>query len=132
MKAFAIKTGINAVGLWIAAIVIPGITLTEQGTTTSAKVVTVIVVAIIFGLINAIVRPIVKLFSLPFLVLTLGLFTFIINALMLELLSWVSGKLNLAFHVDHFIWDAILGALIVSFVSLVLHVLVPERKGVRR
>ncbi|TWP37943.1 phage holin family protein [Leekyejoonella antrihumi] len=132
MKAFAIKTGINAVALWVAAIVLQGITLTESGATTSSKVLTIIVIAIIFGLINAIVRPIVKLFSLPFLIVTLGLFTFVINAIMLELLSWLSGKLNLAFHVDHFFWSAVLGALIVSFVSLILHILIPEKQRPRR
>jgi len=132
MKAFAIKTGINAVALWVAAIVLSGITLTEDGATTSHKVLTVIVVALIFGLINAIVRPIVKFFSLPFLILTLGLFTFIVNAIMLELLSWISGKLDLAFHVDDFFWSAVFGALIVSFVSLILHILLPEKQRPQR
>ncbi len=126
MKEFAIKTGINAVALWVAALVVSGITLTEEGSTTQAKVITVIVVALIFGVINAIVRPIVKFLSLPFLILTLGLFTFIVNAIMLELLSWISGKLDLAFHVDDFFWTAVFGAVIVSFVSLILHVLLPD------
>ena len=69
---------------------------------------------------NAFIRPVAKLLSLPFIILTLGLFVFIVNALMLELTSWLAGKLNLAFHIDHFFWDAVLGALIVTFVSMIL------------
>ena len=132
MKAFLIKTGINAVALWVAALVLSGITLVHSGETASSKVITVIAVALIFGIINAIVRPIVKFFSLPFLIVTLGLFTFIINAIMLELLSWVSGKLDLSFHVQDFFWDAVFGAVIVSFVSLVLHVLLPDKHQPKR
>ena len=82
--------------------------------------------AAIFGLVNAFVKPIVKLFSLPFIILTLGLFTLVVNALMLQMTSWLAGALNLDFHVDAFFWDAILGALIITFVSLLLNILLPN------
>lgn len=121
-----VKIGVNAAALWVAALVVPGITLVQDGATTSTKVITVLLVAAIFGLINALVRPVAMFFSLPALILTLGLFTFIVNALMLQLLSWVSGKLDLSFHVDQFWWSAIFGALIVSLVSWVLNTLVPD------
>jgi putative membrane protein len=116
---FAIQTVINGIALWVAAWAVPGITF-GSGQTTSSTFWTVVVVALIFGLINAFVRPIAALLSLPFIILTLGLFIFILNAAMLELTSWIAEQFNLAFHVDEFFWDAIWGSLIITFVSLAL------------
>ncbi|EWT06424.1 membrane protein [Intrasporangium chromatireducens Q5-1] len=116
---FAIKTVINGIALWIAAWLVPGITF-GSNPDTWAVVRTVVIVALIFGIINAFVRPLAKLISLPFIILTLGLFVFIINALMLELTSWVAGKFDLAFHVEHFFWDAVIGSLVITFVSMIL------------
>lgn len=127
MKNFLVKTGINAVALWIAAIVVPGITLAQDSRSTSSKVLTIIVIAIIFGLINAVVKPIAHFFSFPLIILTLGLFTFVVNAFMLQILSWLSGSFGLAFHIDNFFWAAILGALVVSFVSMLINMLLPDR-----
>lgn len=115
---FAIQTIINGVALWVAAWALPGITF---GSGTAGQVITtVLVVALIFGLVNALVRPIAKVVSLPFIVLTLGLFVFIVNALMLQLTSWLADKFDLSFHVEHFFWDAVWGALIITFVSMLL------------
>jgi putative membrane protein len=115
---FALQTVINAVALWVAAWLIPGITF--GGGSTGQVVKTVVVVALIFGLVNAFIRPVAKVLSLPFIILTLGLFVLVVNALMLELTSWIAGKLSLSFHVEHFFWDAVLGALIVTLVSMLL------------
>ncbi|GAA4858483.1 phage holin family protein [Kitasatospora terrestris] len=109
-----VKTLINALAIWVAAWIVTGITL--SGDDWQQKTVTVIAVALIFGLVNFLIKPFVKLFSLPLFVLTLGLITFVINALMLWLTSWASDKLDLDFHVDGF-WAALLGALIISVVS---------------
>jgi putative membrane protein len=116
---FAIQTVINAVAIWVAAWAIPGITLGD-GSSTGDTIKTLIIVAVIFGLVNAFIKPIIKLLSLPFIILTLGLFVFIVNALMLELTSWLASIWDLSFHVEHFFWDAILGALIITFVELLL------------
>lgn len=78
-----------------------------------------LLVALVFGILNASIRPLLKLLSLPVIILTLGLFIFVINALMLLLTGWVSGLLNLGFYVEGF-WDAFFGGLIVSIVSLLL------------
>lgn len=115
---FALQTVINAVALWVAAWAIPGITF--GGGSTGQVVKTVIIVALIFGIVNVFIKPILKLISLPFIILTLGLFVFIVNAFMLALTSWLAGKFNLAFHVEHFFWDAVFGALIITFVSMIL------------
>jgi putative membrane protein len=119
MFNFAIQTVINGLALWIAAWAIPGITFGDD-LGTANTVLTVGIVALIFGLVNALVRPIAALLSLPFIILTLGLFIFILNAAMLQLTSWLAGVFDLAFHVENFFWDAIWGALIITFVSLLL------------
>jgi putative membrane protein len=90
------------------------------------------VVAVIFGLINAVIKPVVKFFAFPFIILTLGLLTLVINAAMLELTSWVAGGLRLAFHVDEFFWDAVLGGIIITFVSMILHLILPDGNDVHR
>jgi len=86
-----------------------------------------LVVALVFGLLNALVRPVLKLLTCPLLILTLGLFTFVINGLILWMTSALSGKLHIGFHVAGF-WPAFWGALVVSIVSIVLSLLVPDRE----
>lgn len=116
---FAIKTVINGVALWIAALLVNGITFgTDPDGWKVAR--TVVLVALVFGVVNALVKPVAKLLSLPFIILTLGLFVLIVNALMLQLTSWLADKLGLAFHVENFFWDAVLGALIITLVSMIL------------
>ncbi|WP_033253461.1 phage holin family protein [Kitasatospora phosalacinea] len=116
MKNFVIKTLINAAAIWVAAWIVTGITLTGDNDDWQHKTLTVVGVALVFGVINFLIKPLVKLFSLPLFILTLGLVTFVINALMLWLTSWAADKLDLDFHVDGF-WSALLGALIISLVS---------------
>ena len=122
---FVIKTVINGIALWIAALLIDGIEF-GRGSSTWGTVTTVLLVALVFGVLNTFVRPIAKLLSLPFIILTLGLFVFIVNALMLWLTSWLSEKLGLAFHVQEFFWDAVLGSLVITFVSMILSFFNPK------
>ncbi|MEU5388987.1 phage holin family protein [Kitasatospora cineracea] len=123
MKNFVIKTLVNAAAIWVAAWIVTGITL--SGDDWQHKALTVIGVALVFGVINFLIKPLVKLFSLPLFFLTLGLITFVINALMLWLTSWASDKLSLDFHVEGF-WSALLGALIISLVSWGLNLALKE------
>ena len=118
MLRFVVKTLINAAAIWVATAVVTGITLTSGDW--QHKTLTIILVALLFGVVNFVIKPIVKLFSLPLFILTLGLITFVINALMLWLTSWASGKLSLDFHVDGFV-PALLGSLIISIVAWALH-----------
>jgi putative membrane protein len=78
-----------------------------------------LLVALVFGLVNAVVRPILTLLSCPLIVVTLGLFLLVINALMLSLTSWLSASLGLGFHVDGFL-PALLGGLAIGIISTVL------------
>lgn len=120
MKSLLVKLLANAAAIWITTLVVSGVNIT--GDSWGNKAGTVLIVAAIFGVINVLIKPLVKLFSLPLFILTLGLITFVINALMLWLTSWISGKLDLSFHVDGF-WPALLGALCVSLVSWALNLI---------
>ncbi|GHC36395.1 phage holin family protein [Streptomyces cinnamoneus] len=123
MKNFVVKTIANAAALAVAIWLLKGITL--SGENTARKVVTLFLVALVFGAVNFIVKPVVKLLSFPLFILTLGLITLVINALMLLLTSWLAGRLELAFHVDGF-WSALVGGLIVSVVAWAMHVILPD------
>ncbi|MFG3496051.1 phage holin family protein [Streptomyces sp. NPDC047928] len=123
MKNFVVKTIANAGALAVAIWLIDKITLT--GDSTGNKVLTLILVALVFGVVNFLVKPVVSLLTLPLFILTLGLFTLVVNALMLLLTSWLADKLDLSFHVEGF-WTAVLGALIISVVSWALNVILPD------
>ena len=114
----------GAVALAVAAWLIDGISIGPG--TTGERLLTLLFVSVIFGLVNLIVRPIARLISIPLLILTLGLFTFVVNALMLLLTAWIADQFNLAFEVDGF-WSALLGALVISVVTFVLNVLLPDK-----
>jgi putative membrane protein len=119
----------NAAALAIATWILSGITLT--GSTTTSQIVTLLIVALIFGVLNAIVKPIFALVTIPLLLLTLGLFLIVINACMLLLTSWLAGLFDLGWSVDGF-WTALLGGIIISIVSFVLNVFLPDPGDKRR
>lgn len=120
---FVVKTIANAGALAVAVWLLDKITLT--GDSTGKKIWALIVVALVFGLVNFLVKPIVKVLTFPLFILTLGLITLVVNALMLLLTSWLADKLDLSFHVEGF-WTAVLGGLIISIVSWALHVVLPD------
>ncbi len=128
MKAFLVKVLVNAVAIWVATLVVQGMTVRGPGSDVGSRILTYVVIGAIFGIINAIIKPIVKLLTLPFYVITLGLFTFVVNAFMLQLTSWVSEATPLTFHIQDFVWTAILGAVVVTFVSMVLNLIIPDGK----
>lgn len=115
---------VNALALWVTTEIVDGITV--ESSSTSDEILTLLLVAVIFGVVNAYIKPLVKLISLPVLVLTLGLFTFVVNALMLMLTSWIAEQLDVPFHVEGFFWEAVLGALVISIVSWLLNLLLPD------
>jgi putative membrane protein len=119
-----IRLAIGAVSLWIATLVIPGITLTTDSIT--GKITTLLAVAVIFGIVNAILRPIIKTIGCGLYVLTLGLVALVVNGLLFLLTSWIADQFDLPFHVADFWPSAILGALLVGIVSWLLNMLVPD------
>ena len=114
---------VNALALAAATWWLDGIRLT--GKSDEDRILTLILVALIFGVINAVVAPVVKLLSLPFIIITLGLLLLVINALLLMLTSWVSKEVGLGFHVNGF-WTAVWGALIVTVSTWVLEKVLPD------
>ncbi|MGI5273958.1 phage holin family protein [Nonomuraea sp. CA-218870] len=122
---FIIRTLAAAVALWVAVQFIDGIDVTAPENSATYWG-TLLIVALIFGIINAIVKPIVKGLGCALIVLTLGLFLLVINAAMLLLTSWVAGQLDIPFHVDAFWPDAFVGAIIVSVVTWLLSWLIPD------
>ncbi|KUJ66272.1 hypothetical protein ACZ90_38665 [Streptomyces albus subsp. albus] len=123
MKNFVVKTIANAGALAVAIWLIGNITL--EGGSTGRKALTLILVARLFGLVNSLVKPVVQLLTFPLFILTLGLITLVVNALMLLLTSWLAGVVDLSFHVEGF-WTAVLGGLIISVVSWALNVVLPD------
>ena len=115
---FLIRLLINAAALWIATRIVSGITA-------SPDPVTFLAVALVFGLLNALVGPLLRILTCPLMILTLGLFTFVINAVILLLTSSLAGRFGLGFHVAGF-WSAFWGALVVSIVSVLLSIFVRE------
>ncbi|MCM3879341.1 MAG: phage holin family protein [Vicinamibacterales bacterium] len=118
---FALRLLVNAAALWVAIQIVPGVSY-------SGSVWSLLAVALVVGVLNASVRPLLMLFTFPLLILTLGLFTFVINAFVLMLAGWVSNLLGLGFHVTGF-GSAFLGALVVSLVSFMLSLFVKEQEG---
>ncbi len=121
---FLIRIVASAIALAVATAVVPGIELTTASLT--SKVLTLIAVALIFGVVNAILKPIVKVVGCAFYVLTLGLVALVVNALLLWLTSWLAGKLKLPFHITGF-WPAFWGAIIVGVVGWLLSILIRDR-----
>ena len=132
MRSFIVRVLINGLALWIASWILPGLDITtsatteavaktgiSQGTDAAGVVLAYLFIGLIFGLVNAFVRPIVSFLSLPITILTLGLFTVVINAAMLYLTSWISSYTPVNFSIDSFFWTAVLAAIIITVISLV-------------
>jgi putative membrane protein len=115
MKKILIRLGINAVALYVAVALLNGRGITPQ----SENWLSFVWLALIFGLVNAIIRPILIVMSCPLLVLTLGLGTLVINTLMFMMAGWIGTRFQIGFLVENF-WVGLLGALIVSVVSFIL------------
>lgn len=112
--AILLRLCINAAALWTAVQIVPGVSYSGDWRL-------LLVVALIFGALNAALKPLLIILTLPFLVITLGLFTFVVNAVLLWMTSALSGALGLGFHVSGF-GAAFLGALVVSCVSVLLSI----------
>jgi putative membrane protein len=113
---FLIRLVVNAAALWVATQIVPGVGYT-------GGLLPFLGVALVFGFVNAFIRPIAKVLTFPLIIITLGIFALVVNGLMLWLTSGLSSSLGLGFHVSGF-WAAFFGALVVSIVSTVLSIMV--------
>jgi putative membrane protein len=122
--ALVVRVIVIAVALWVATLIVPGIDV--DATTTSTGIGTLLAVALIFGIVNAVLKPIIKVVGCAFYVLTLGLIGLVVNALLFLLVGAIADSLRLPFSVDGF-GAAFLGAIVVGVVAFVLHFLIPDR-----
>jgi putative membrane protein len=120
MRSLLLHWLLNAAALWVAALLLPG--LDFQGT-----IVQLLLVAAVFGIVNSLLRPILTVLTCPLIVITLGLFTLVINALMLMLTGALSARWGLGFTVSGF-WAAFFGGLVVALVSVALSLLLPGKR----
>ncbi|MBB5111127.1 phage holin family protein [Micromonospora chalcea] len=118
LKGLLIRVGSTAVAFWLATLLIPGISLDSESATET--VITLVLVAVIFGVVNAVLQPIIKTVGCGFYLLTLGLIAIVVNGLLFLLTSWIAGEAGLPFHVDGFWPEAVLGALFVGIVTWIL------------
>lgn len=126
MTAFVVRTVLTGFALWVVTLIVPGVDFVG-GNGTAQQLGIIFVVAAIFGLVNAVVKPIVQILSIPLYILTLGLFHVVINALMLWLTSWITrNTTHWGLDIDQFWWTAIWAALVLSIVSWGLSLLIRE------
>ncbi|MSO45337.1 MAG: phage holin family protein [Acidobacteria bacterium] len=121
---FIIRILVNAMALWVATRVVTGVTY-------DGGWAPILGVAIVFGVVNAIIRPLAKFLTFPLIIVTLGLFALVLNGLMLWLTSALSATLGLGFHVTGF-WAAFWGALVVSIVSTILSIVIADSSNRRQ
>ena len=121
--ALLVRFVVNAVAIWLCTLIIPGIAL-PAAATTGERLLGLAVVAAVFTLVNLLVRPVVKVLSLPFYILTLGLFFLVVNAAMLLLTGWLTEFTRFGLMVDGFV-AALLGGIVIAVVSWLLHAVIP-------
>ena len=117
---FLVRWLVNAAALWVATQIVPGVSY-------SGGPLPLLGVALVFGVVNAVIRPVAKILTFPIIILTLGIFALVINGLMLMLTSALSSALGLGFHVRGF-WAAFWGALVVSLVSTILSLFIRDSR----
>lgn len=117
MARFLVRLLINAFALWLTTLIVHGVTVTPYAAGTVPAVLTYLLVALIFGIVNGVIGTIVRVVAFPLYVLTLGLIALIVNGLLLLLVSWISGLIGFGLHVESFFWSGILGALVLGVIS---------------
>jgi putative membrane protein len=125
VRGIIIKIIVNAVAIWVATVIVPGVSINASDT--RHTVLSLVVVGALFGIVNTLIKPVVAFLALPFYILTLGLIAFVVNALMLKLADWLSGGFGISFNSGHFFWSTIGAAVVVSLVSLVLNAVVRDK-----
>ena len=117
MGSFVFRAAVTGLALWVVTLILPGMKFVG-GNSTAQTVGIILVVALIFGLVNAFIKPLVQVLSIPLYILTLGLFHVVINALMLWITAWITEHTtHWGLQIDHFWWTAIWAAMLLSIVG---------------
>jgi putative membrane protein len=120
---FIVRVIVVAFALWLTTLIVSGVRVDPYEETTLATVLTYLLVALIFGVVNAIVGTFIRIVAFPLYLLTLGLISFIVNGLLLLLVAWISGLLGFGLVVDGF-WWGVLGALVLGLISWLIGLIV--------
>ncbi|MDT5367658.1 MAG: putative rane protein [Mycobacterium sp.] len=132
MGPFLIRAGLTGFALWVVTLFVHGIYFVGYHTTLQ-KIGIIFVVGVIFGLVNAVIKPVVQILSIPLYILTLGLFHIVINAFMLWITAWITEHTtHWGLYIEHFWWTAIWAAILLSIVSWLLSLIVRDVSGTRR
>lgn len=132
MGAFLLRVALTGFALWVVTRIVDGIEFVG-GQTALQRVGMILVVAVIFGLVNAFIRPIVQILSIPLYIVTLGLFHIVINALMLWITAWITWHTtHWGLEINHFWWDAIWAAIVLSVVSWLLSLVLRDARRITR
>jgi putative membrane protein len=127
MGQFLIRAGFTGIALWLVTILVPGVDIVGGEDNLIKRIGIIFVVAVIFGIVNAFIKPIVQFISIPLYILTLGLIHIVINALMLWITSWITEHTtHWGLFIDDFWWTAIWAAIVLSIVSWLLSLVLPE------
>jgi len=127
MGQFLIRAGFTGIALWLVTILVPGVDIVGGEDNLIKRIGIIFVVAVIFGVVNAFIKPIVQFISIPLYILTLGLIHIVINALMLWITSWITEHTtHWGLFIDDFWWTAIWAAIVLSIVSWLLSLVLPE------
>jgi putative membrane protein len=113
---FLLKVIINALALWLTTFIVSGVTVHPYADTGTATILTYLLIAVIFGVVNAIVGTAIRIVAFPLYILTLGLISLVVNALLLLLVSWISEAMGFGLHVADF-WSGVLGALVLGIIA---------------
>ncbi len=126
---FIVKVLVVAFALWLTTFIVSGVHVVPYEDTTIATVLTYLLVALIFGLVNAFIGTFIRIIAFPLYVLTLGLISFIVNGLLLLLVDWISSLMGFGLRIDSF-WWGVLGALVLGLISWLIGLIVrPSSKG---
>ncbi|MDM7854915.1 phage holin family protein [Cellulomonas alba] len=122
--AFVLRVVINAIAIWFTTLIVPGLTIKPEDSSGGERVLVILGIALVFGIVNAILKPIIHVVAFPLYVLTLGLLTLVVNAALLELTAWITSGTHWGLEINNF-GTAVIAALIISVVSFVLSLLIP-------
>jgi putative membrane protein len=125
---FIVKVIVIAFALWLTTFIVAGVNVVPYENTTIATVLTYLLVALIFGLVNAFIGTFIRVVAFPIYVLTLGLISFIVNGLLLLLVDWISGIMGFGLRIDGF-WWGVLGALVLGLISWLIGLIVRPSSG---
>ncbi|MEN0085319.1 MAG: phage holin family protein [Leifsonia sp.] len=126
---FLLRLIINALALWLTTLIVSGVTVHPYASGTVATVPTYLLIALIFGVVNAVIGTVIRIVAIPLYILTLGLISLLVNAFLLFIVSWISDAIGFGLHIDGF-WAGVLGALVLGIIAWLLGLIFrPARRG---